>query len=830
MYHTPDLTMPASPAVLIIEDDPADAQLIRWQLLERSSHAFHVRIAHSLGEAEQLLEHDAFMPDVILLDLNLPDSSGVATVKHCRQRLPDKPIVVLTGLADEDAIQGAIGNGAEDYLAKGADGSSLRKAIRYAMLRHNREADARLAATVFTHTREGIMITAPDGSIIEVNDAFSRITGYSRDEVVGRNPKLLQSGHHDEAFYSVMWRTLQAQGRWQGEIWNRHKDGSLYAELLTITAVYDKRGAVGHYVALFTDITLQKEQQRHLEKLAHFDALTGLPNRVLLGDRLEQAMHYCQHHPHSGLAVVYIDIDGFKAINDRYGHDVGDIMLKTLSQRLRQGLRDSDTLGRLGGDEFVALLLEISQREDVLQVLERLLAAAARPVLWQGQTLQVSASCGVSFYPQTDITYNIEADQLLRQADQAMYQAKLLGKHRFHFFDAQQDQQARLLHARLERLRQALRDNEFHLHYQPKANMRSGEVVGWEALLRWQREGVLLSPAAFAIAFEDASIAWPLDRWVLRRALRQVRDWQEQGYQTAISINISAHSLQHSEFYHHLAQVLQRYAEVDPSQITLEIVESSALEDIDAASQMMRRCQELGVGFALDDFGTGYSSLTYLKNLPVRELKADQSFVRDMLDDPEDLAILRGVQGLASAFRRSLTAEGVESIAHGRYLLQLGYEIAQGYAIAKPMPASEVLAWLEQWSPEAHWLQQQAIGDDHLPLLFAEVEHRAWVKGIESFVLQRSSHYPTLDSQSCYFGHWLRNQSHSYLQEAPHKLEQLNRLHEVIHETANRMVSQCHQGDCQNAAKQLSTLYQLRDSLIAIVQSYLNETIVALAS
>jgi diguanylate cyclase (GGDEF)-like protein/PAS domain S-box-containing protein len=429
-----DTGTPATPIVLLIEDERGDAELIRWQLLERHDEPFSVHMAESLAAAQQLIDGDGLRPDVVLLDLNLPDSSGPQTVKRCRA-LTGAPIVVLTGLDDETATQATIESGAEDYLCKGGDGSTLRRAIRYAMLRRRRDADARLAASVFSTALEGIMITEADGTIINVNDAFTRITGYSHEEAIGRNPRFLSAGRQSPESYAAMWGDLQEKGHWRGETWNRRKNGEVYAEMQNISSVPDPGGGAVHYVSLFSDITSIKDYQKQLEHIAHFDALTGLPNRVLLADRLRQAMARTQRQK-TLVAVAFLDLDGFKAVNDNHGHEAGDQLLISLAARMRDGLRESDTLARIGGDEFVAVLVDLNGAEECLPMLNRVLAAAAEPVSFGGNLLQVSASLGVTFYPQQE---EIDADQLQRQADQAMYQAKLGGKNRYHLFDAASD-------------------------------------------------------------------------------------------------------------------------------------------------------------------------------------------------------------------------------------------------------------------------------------------------------------------------------------------------------------------------------------------------------
>jgi len=562
------------------------------------------------------------------------------------------------------------------------------------------EARLQLSATVFSHAREGIMITDASSLIIEVNDMFSTITGYSRDEAVGQNPRtLLHSGRQGSEFYAARARALEENGYWSGEVWNRRKNGEVFAEMLTISTVRDAQGAPQNYVALFTDITPMKEHQRQLEHIAHFDALTCLPNRVLLADRLQQALTQSQRRGFS-VGVVYLDLDGFKTVNDTHGHGLGDELLVALAQRMKGALRDGDTLARIGGDEFVAVLEDLENMHDTEPVLERLLRAAAAPVVLGDISLQVSASIGVTVYPLD----GSEVDLLLRHADQAMYVAKQAGKNRYHLFDVVQDTAVKTQHESLEHIRGALARQEFVLYYQPKVNMRTGEVIGAEALIRWQHpERGLLAPVAFLPIIENDLLSVDVGEWVIAAALQQMLQWKAQGLEVAVSVNIGARQLQQDDFAQRLTQLLARYPGVAPQLLELEILETSALEDMAQVFQAIQACQALGVRFALDDFGTGYSSLTHLRHLPAEVIKIDQSFVRDMLEDADDLAIVTGVIGLAAAFRREVIAEGVETTAHGLQLLALGCAMAQGYGIARPMPAADLPAWVASWHPDVAW-------------------------------------------------------------------------------------------------------------------------------
>jgi diguanylate cyclase (GGDEF)-like protein/PAS domain S-box-containing protein len=459
----------------------------------------------------------------------------------------------------------------------------------------------------------------------------------------------------------------------------------------------DAQGQPLRVVGSFTDISFQKEHQNYLERIAHYDTLTGLPNRALLADRMYQAMVQSQRRDQQ-LAVAYLDLDGFKAINDRYGHTTGDHLLSALAAQFKAMMREGDTIARLGGDEFVAVFVDLQDVRDSVALITRLLEVAARPILLEGLSLSVSASIGVSFYPQAEDT---DADQLLRQADQAMYSAKLAGKNRYHLFDAEHDRTMRVRNETLARVRQALADQEFVLYYQPKVNLRTGAVVGTEALIRWQHpERGLLAPGLFLPDIEGHAISVELGEWVLEAALQQMETWADVGLSLPVSVNISAHHLQQPDFANRLKARMDSHPKVPRGHLELEVLETTALDELDSVAELMRACAGMGIGFALDDFGTGYSSLTYLKRLPAQVLKIDQSFVRDMLDDPEDRAIVEGVLGLARAFGRQAVAEGAETSAHCKLLLQIGCDLAQGYGIARPMPASQMPAWVANWRPD----------------------------------------------------------------------------------------------------------------------------------
>ena len=557
----------------------------------------------------------------------------------------------------------------------------------------------KLTASVFTNASEGILIADRHGTIIEVNEAFTHITGYTREEVLGQDHRKFRSSRQGPEVFKSLRMSVLRFGEWKGELWSRKKNGEAYSVWLTVTKVRSDSGKVRNYLALFSDITALKLQQEKLEHGAHFDALTNLPNRLLLSDRLHQAMSMCQRNGRS-LAVLYLDLDGFKAVNDRYGHKAGDELLIAVSQRMHAALREVDTLARMGGDEFVAVLSDLDSMQDCIQLVTRVLAACSEPVNILDQKLVLTASIGVTMYPQDDA----EADQLMRHADQAMYEAKQSGKNRFHLFDSAQEAEVKSRSLLQENIAGALLRKEFVLFYQPKVNMRTGDVLGAEALIRWQHpEKGLLPPSAFLGAIENHPLNEALGAWVIDAALEQMGQWNAQGLRLSVSVNISARQLQHEDFANNLRQLLASHPSVAPGNLELEVLETSALDDIASTASILDACRSLGVHFSIDDFGTGYSSLTYLRHLPVETLKIDQSFVRDMLVDANDLSIVKGVIGLARAFDRVVIAEGVETVEHGTSLIELGCELAQGYQIARPMAAHAIAAWCVSWTPPREW-------------------------------------------------------------------------------------------------------------------------------
>ncbi|WP_296234872.1 putative bifunctional diguanylate cyclase/phosphodiesterase [Pseudomonas sp. UBA4617] len=538
------------------------------------------------------------------------------------------------------------------------------------------------------------------GNITYVNQQFCSISGYSREELLGANHRILNSGLHEPAFFVGMWRALAAGRVWKGEICNRAKDGSLYWVDSTMVPLVDPlSGQVRKYVSIRFDVTEKRQLLHTLQWRVGHDVLTGLPNRAYLSDLLNQALA-CSRREGFALAVCMLDLDGFKAVNDGYGHAMGDLLLVEVAQRLKHILREGDAVARLSGDEFVLILRDVDEGRQLPAALGRVLRALAAPYVVREQHLSLSASIGVTLYPQDDE----DADTLVRHADQAMYVAKQRGRNRYHLFDVTQEQELKATHQTVARVRRALHNNELCLHFQPKVNLRSGQVLGFEALLRWQRPGRgLVPPGDFLPWVEQTDLIVEIGEWVLDQALSQLQAWQREGRPWSLSVNIAARHLQRNDFAERLRQLLTEHPEVDPARLDLEIVESVAIDNLEHVGRCLDACRALGVRFSLDDFGTGYSSLSYLKRLPTQTIKIDQSFVRDILHDQDDLALTRAVIGLARAFGREVIAEGLESVEHGRVLMGLGCELAQGYCIARPMPASEVGNWAQAYRQPTQW-------------------------------------------------------------------------------------------------------------------------------
>jgi len=565
--------------------------------------------------------------------------------------------------------------------------------ISYALTQFAREAEARrkderilLHAAALEGTRDGVMVTDAEARIVSVNRAFTEITGYTEDEVLGRTPALLRSGRHDEAFFHTLWATLKSVGHWQGELWNRRKNGEVAPQWMSISAVRGGAGGVGHYVGVFTDISQLRQFEERVSHLAQYDPLTDLPNRMLIGARLQHAMEAAGRDRHV-VGVLFIDLDRFKNINDALGHDAGDELLSAVAARLSGRYRSEDTLGRYGGDEFVLVLGQLRHAADAAAIARDLLAALDQPfVLHTGREIYIKASIGISIYPD-------DGDSpagLIQDADAAMYQAKHAGRNTFRFY---QEAFTRSANARLSlesRLRRALEGEGFEMYYQPFVDVASGRIVGAEALVRLKPDGgPYIGPAEFIPLLEESGLIFDLGTWVQRCVCRQGREWLDQGLDfERLAVNLSAEEVRRGGVVERLRGILAETG-FPAAKLEIEITESGLIHRGAEALAFLHELKGLGVQLAIDDFGTGYSSLAYLKRFPVSKLKIDRSFISDLPDDHSDAQLTTTIIELARNLGLQVLAEGVETDAQRAFLAERGCDVYQGYLCSPPVPAAQ---------------------------------------------------------------------------------------------------------------------------------------------
>ncbi|WP_395554579.1 putative bifunctional diguanylate cyclase/phosphodiesterase [Pseudomonas aeruginosa] len=549
-------------------------------------------------------------------------------------------------------------------------------------LQRLKEDHLRQAAAVFDSTREGVLVTDAQAVIVHVNPSFERITGYRSEDVLGKTPAILRSGRQDQAFYQRLWLALREQDVWSGEIWNRRKSGEIYPQWLHIRAVRNDQGQLTHYVGVFSDLSSIKRSENELDFLAHHDSLTGLPNRVLLRERIEQALENGKDRTVAG-ALLLIDLDHFKHINDSLGHTTGDMLLKEVSKRLQHQLDERCLLSRLGGDEF-AILVENDDPEAVARLSQRILDGFNAPFDIHCQPIYISASLGVSLYPE-DAS---DVDHLMQHADAALFQAKDSGRNAYAFYTRVLTARARA-HVQVESaLRHALEHDELRVHYQPVHDLASGRIVGVESLVRWQHpERGLVPPGEFVPVAEECGLIAALDNWVLKRACRQMREWQQRGVELEfVAVNVSSRLFNRGGLEERIANALEESG-LEPRYLELEVTESAVMEDFEQSLNLLCRLRILGVNLAIDDFGTGYSSLMRLKRLPVHKLKIDQGFVAGLPGAVDDAAIARAIVALAQSMGLRVVAEGIEHQDQALFLREHGCDFGQGYWYGRPQPA-----------------------------------------------------------------------------------------------------------------------------------------------
>ncbi|TBR15674.1 MAG: EAL domain-containing protein [Rugosibacter sp.] len=668
---------------------------------------------------------------------------------------------------------------------------------------------------------DAVITTDAEGRVTFLNHVASKLTGWLPSEAIGQSMA--------EVFHIVNEATRARVVSPVDEVLQNGKtvnlanhtvlvarDGKEYNIEDSAAPIFLRDGTLLGCVLVFHDVSEKHQLLKSVRWQAGHDVLTGLPNRVLLADRFQRALANARRQKNL-LGVCLMDLDQFKPVNDLYGHDMGDRLLIEVTGRINQAVRSEDTVARLGGDEFAMLLGGLADRQQLELVLRRILETVSAPYVIGEHTISISASIGVAIYPLDEV----DADTLLRHADQAMYLAKQAGRNRFHWFDVAHDRQAQTSQQTLARIREALQSDELCLHYQPKVNMRSGKVVGMEALLRWQHpQQGLLPPLDFLPLAEQTDLIVDIGEWVIEQALKQGKAWLVAGKNWPISVNIAARHFQLPDFLDRLKIILARHPDVPPQQLEIEILESVALGDMHHVQQLILACQALSIKFSLDDFGTGYSSLSYLKRLPADTLKIDQSFVRDMLDDKDDLALIEAVIGLASAFNRKVVAEGVETIEHGVLLMRLGCDIAQGYGIARPMPTVQIIDWAEQFTPDPKWRQWANVQWDmrDIPLLMAEHDHLVWVKHVlktvaEGTPLQQLTRGQLTDHHLCRFGLWYDGDGQARYGQLAEFIA-IEPIHAQVHQTGTEIIHLHEAGQVEAAHTQCNTLLALKTQLV----------------
>jgi diguanylate cyclase (GGDEF)-like protein/PAS domain S-box-containing protein len=675
---------------LIVEDLADDAELIALRL---EAEGFVVRWTRVETESDYL-DALAAGPDLILADWHLPRFSGLRALQLLRERDPVTPFIIVSGGIGEESAVDALRQGANDYVLKDRParlGLAVRRALddaRQSVERRRTEEKLRQVACVFESTSEGIVLADAQARILAVNRAFTEITGYRESEVLGQNPRILQSGRHDPAFYRALWSELLATGQWRGEVWNRRKDGEVYPEWLNLSAVRDAAGNTTHYVAVFSDVGHIKRTQQALDFLVHHDPLTKLPNRALFRDRLEHGLQRARRSAKQ-LALLLLDLDRFKVVNDTLGHPLGDALLRAIAERLRAATSESDTLARLGGDELALLLEDDASAQNAAFAARRLQALFAQPLALGEHELVVTASIGISLFPFD----GDDADTLIRHAERAMYEAKTLGRNTYRFFGP--GLAAGVLDTLVmeSALRVAVTRGQLVLHYQPQVDMGSGALLGVEALVRWCHPDLgLVSPGRFIPLAEEIGVIGEIGNWVLTEACGQMAAWDAQGLAVPrVAVNLSVQQIERGDLVRIVSETLGA-AGLAPGRLELEVTESLIMREPERAQAVLRDLMDLGVQIAVDDFGTGYSSLSYIKRLSLDRLKIDRSFVGDIGVDVGSEAIVRAVIALARSLGLETVAEGVEREDQAALLRREGCEIAQGYLYGYPVSGSELLA------------------------------------------------------------------------------------------------------------------------------------------
>lgn len=684
------LTACEKPLLLLVDDLPANLHV----LVAGLKTDFRLKTATSGASALALLAQQADPPKLVVLDVKMPGMSGIEVLRRMRddRYTSDIPVILISADASEQSELAGLHLGANDYLVKPVSPNVLIVRVRNLIQRNADRIQLRLAAHVFEYSGEAIMITDRDNQIVDVNAAFTTLTGYDKAEVLSKDPKFLSSGRTTREEYQAMWAAIQTGGFWQGELWDRRKDGTVFPKMMTVSVVRDRAGDVDFYLANFVDVSHYKETEQRIEHLAHHDALTGLPNRLHLQVFLEQSILIAKRMSEQ-LAVVFLDLDRFKTINDTLGHPVGDDLLIQVADRLKTSVREYDMVARLGGDEFVMILRGHDMPSVASAVAEKIRQHLNRPFQIGQHTLRTATSIGIALYPDN----GEHMDDLMKHADTAMYFTKSEGGNGFRFFSSNMNLHA---HEKLELenlLHGALENQQFELYYQPQLSLPEQQVIGAEVLLRWRHpEKGFISPAVFIPLAEATNQIGAIGEWVLENACRQASQWLRAGLPLQrIGVNVSGRQLQDKNLFAFVKRVLAQTG-LPADRLELEITETAVTAYPDEAARLLQSLRECGIMVALDDFGQGYSSLGQLRDLPIDRLKIDAAFVSDITDEPghKGGAIAAATIGLGHNLGFSVIAEGVETQTQLSFLTAHGCDEVQGYFFAKPMPMEQFEAFL----------------------------------------------------------------------------------------------------------------------------------------
>jgi diguanylate cyclase (GGDEF)-like protein/PAS domain S-box-containing protein len=690
------LTQHSKHLILLVDDLAANLHILVAALKTN----FRLKTATNGASALALLKMRTDLPKLVILDVKMPGMSGLEVLRRMRDDpyTADIPVIMVSAdISEQNEITG-LNLGADEYLVKPISKDALIIRVRNLILRNAEQSKLRLAAHVFNYSGEAIMITDRNNTILDVNAAFTKLTGYDNADVLGCNPKLLSSGRTTREEFRVFWAAILKNGFWQGEMWDRRKDGSVYPKMMTVSVVRDRVGDIEYYLANFVDISSYKASEQRIEYLAHHDPLTGLPNRLHLQIYLEQAMLIATRRTEQ-LAVMFLDLDRFKNVNDTLGHAVGDELLIQVAARLKSCVRNYDTVARLGGDEFVVILRGQNIATDAVIVARKINLHLSQPFLIGARTLRTSASIGIALYPD-----NAEQiGDLMKNADQAMYFAKAEGGNMFCFFSQAMNQHA---HEKLKmenQLYEAIENRELQLYFQIQVD-NLFRPLGAEALLRWLHpEWGLVPPIKFISLAEESGLILSIGYWVLDTACAQLKAWQHSALtrDLVLAVNVSAKQFGQEDFVEQVHEIVQRHA-IQPALLKLEITESLLLKNVEAVIATMHALKALGIQFSIDDFGTGYSCLQYLKSLPLSQLKIDQSFVRDITSDSSDKAIVCTIIAMAQNLNLNVIAEGVETQEQRSFLMNKGCMHFQGYLFGKPMPIAQFEELVKQFKLGGH--------------------------------------------------------------------------------------------------------------------------------